>query len=161
MPSNLFSPRYAICWFHIFTFFREISKFQNRSILKFCACHPCNQCVVLLFVIELLIYCKKYFLMKQNKNYWSIYKSILINRSTRFRCSFDEVETTLKKHWHNIVSTLCNIVLTLFQRRAPALYQRCATLKIWSRILFHFRSIVNVISMFDPKRWNNIHTALK
>ena len=34
----------------------------------------------------------------------------------------------------------------MFQRRTPTLYQRCATLKIRRRILFHFQCRINVIS---------------
>ena len=39
-----------------------------------------------------------------------------------------------------------NVVSTLFQRPALRLYQRCATLKIRRRILFHFQRQINVIS---------------
>ena len=46
----------------------------------------------------------------------------------------------------NVVLTLCNVVLTLFQGRTLlTLYQRCATLKIRRRILFHFQRWINVI----------------
>ena len=54
-----------------------------------------------------------------------------------------------------------NVVPTLFQRRALTLYQRCATLKIRRRILFHFQRRINVISTTSInfvstliRRWN-------
>ena len=37
-----------------------------------------------------------------------------------------------------------NVVSTLFQRRALTLYQRCGTLKIRRRILFHFQSFISI-----------------
>ena len=131
MPSNFFSPIYAICWFHIFTFFREISKFQNHSILKFCACHPCNQCVVLLFVIELLIYCKKYFLTKQNKNYW--YLSI-------DQQGFDVALKKLKLPWKNIDTTLYRRCAILFWHCFNVVLQRCINVvQRWkSEVGFYF-----------------------
>ena len=46
----------------------------------------------------------------------------------------------------NVVSTLCNVVSTLLQRRVLTLHQRCTTLKIRRRILFHFQRRINVIS---------------
>ena len=46
--------------------------------------------------------------------------------------------------------------LDLFQRRAPTLFQRCAVLKIRRRILFHFQSRINVISMLI----HNVKTTL-
>ena len=58
--------------------------------------------------------------------------------------------------WNNVVSTLCNVVSTLFQRRALALYQRCATLKNRRRILFHFQRRINVISTLI----HNVETTL-
>ena len=50
---------------------------------------------------------------------------------------------------------LHNIVLTLFQRRGPTLYQRCATLKNRRRIFFHFQRRINVIST----RIHNVETT--
>ena len=44
------------------------------------------------------------------------------------------------------LSTLCNVVSTLFQRHGPRLYQRCATLKTRRQILFHFQRQINVTS---------------
>ena len=46
----------------------------------------------------------------------------------------------------NVDTRLNNVVSTLLQRRALMLYQRCATLKIRRRILFHFQHRINVIS---------------
>ena len=51
---------------------------------------------------------------------------------------------------------LCNVVSTLFQRRGLTLYQRCATLKIRRRILFHFQRRINIISTFI----HNVETTL-
>ena len=59
------------------------------------------------------------------------------------------METTLYQHRTNVVSTL-------FQRRAPTSYQRCATLKIRRRILFHFQRRINVISTLI----HNVETTL-
>ena len=57
-------------------------------------------------------------------------------------------------------STLCNIILRLFQRRGPTLYQRCAWLNR-RRILLHFQRRINVISTLIynlettlMRRWN-------
>ena len=65
----------------------------------------------------------------------------LTNVDARFKQRCISVVPTLC----NVVSTLCNVVSTLFQRRALALYQRCATLKIQRQILFHFQRRINVI----------------
>ena len=53
----------------------------------------------------------------------------------------------LQQRWYKVVSTLCNVVLTLFQRLALTLYQRCATLKVQRGILFHFQRQINFILM--------------
>ena len=97
-------------------------------------------------VVELLIYRKKCFLIQQNKNYSSICKSIIITSPIGFNISLTNVDARLKQCCINVVWTLCNIVSTLFQRRALTLYQRCATLKIRRRILFHFQRRINFIS---------------
>ena len=52
----------------------------------------------------------------------------------------------MQQGWYNVISTLCNIVSTLFQRRTLTLYQRWAILKIQRRILFHFKRQINVVS---------------
>ena len=103
--------------------------------------------------VELLMYSKKYFLIKQNKNYSSICKSIIITSPIGFNIALTNVDTRLKQRCINVVptlcnvvQTLCNVVLTLFQRRALTLYQRCATFKIGRRILFYFQRRINVIS---------------
>ena len=57
------------------------------------------------------------------------------------------------------MTTLCNVVSTLFQRRALTLYQRCATLKIGRRILFHFQRRISVISTLITtlkQRWSDV-----
>ena len=53
----------------------------------------------------------------------------------------------LQQRWYNVVSTLYKVFLTLFQHRVLTLYQRCTTLKIRRRNLFHFQRRINVISM--------------
>ena len=85
-----------------------------------------------------------------------------------------DVETTLKQHWDNVISTLkqrwkdvvqrwktvaltlCNVDLTLIQRWTPALYWGCATLKIRLPILFHFQRRIKVISTVI----HNVETTL-
>ena len=65
----------------------DISKLWNSNILSFCVCHSCYQYVlqhVPLLVVEMLIYCKKYFLIKHNKTSKSIYKSTLSNSPIGF-----------------------------------------------------------------------------
>ena len=42
-----------------------------------------------------------------------------------FHIALINVEATLKQRGCNVVSTLCNVVSTLFEHRALALYQRC------------------------------------
>ena len=86
-----FLSRYAICWFHIFM---EFLKFWNCSLLSFRIGNSCYQCVlqhVQLLVVELVTYCKKYCLVKKDKNYWSIYKFIFISP-----IGFDIVSTKLR-----------------------------------------------------------------
>ena len=97
-------------------------------------------------VVELLIYSKKCFLIQQNKNYSCICKSIIITSPIGFNIVLTNVDARLKQRCINVVPTLCNVVSTLFQRRALTLYQRCATLKIRRQILFHFQRQINVIS---------------
>ena len=72
----------------------------------------------------------------------------------------------------DVVSTLRNVVLTLFQCRGLTLYQRCATLKNRRRILFHFRSRINVVStlIYNVEKsliwrwnlgWDELHFTLE
>ena len=117
----------------------------------------------ILLVAELLIYCKKCFLIQQNKNYSSICKFIIISSPTGFNIALTNVDARLKQRCINVVptlcnvvSTLCNIISTIFQHRALTLYQRCATLKIRRRILFHFQRRINVISTLI----HNVKTTL-
>ena len=56
-----------------------------------------------------------------------------------------DVEATLQQRRYNVVSTSSTNVV-----------QRCATLKIWRRILFHFQRQINVISMLT----HNVETTL-
>ena len=103
-------------------------------------------------VVELL-YSKNCFLIQQNKNYSCICKLIIITSPTGFNIALANVDARWKQRCINVVLTLCNVgstlrnvVLTLFQPRTLALYQRCATLKIRRRILFHFKPQINIIS---------------
>ena len=57
-----------------------------------------------------------------------------------FNIGLTKVDTRLKQRCINVVSAL-------LQRWALTLYQRCATLKIRRRILFHFQRRIKVISM--------------
>ena len=65
---------------HIFHVVFNVLKLQS---FKFRICNSCYQCVlqhVQLVVVELVTYCRKYCLIKRNKNYWSIYKPIFNSR---------------------------------------------------------------------------------
>ena len=70
--------------------------------------------------------------------YLQIYKFVLITSLTGFDIAFTNAEDTLKQRRNKVLSTL-------FQRRTPALHQRCAMLKVRRRILFHFQRRINVI----------------
>ena len=114
-------------------------------------------------IVELLIYNKKCFFIQENKNYSSICKSVIIASPIGFNITLTNVDARLKQRCINVVPTLCNVVsmlcnvdLTLFQRRALTLYQRCATLKIRRRILLHFQRRINVISTLI----HNVETTL-
>ena len=78
--------------------------------------------------------------------YSTISQSTIITSPIGFNIALTNVDARLKQRCINVVPTLCNVVSTLFQRRALTLYQRCATLKIRRRILFHFQRRINVIS---------------
>ena len=113
-------------------------------------------------VVELL-HSKKCFLIQQNKNYSRICKLIIITNPIGFNIALTNVDARLKQCCINVVltlynvgSTLHNVVLTLFQRRTLTLYQRCATLKIRRRILFHFQRQINIISTLI----HNVETML-
>ena len=61
--------------------------------------------------------------------------------------------STLKQRWSKVVqcwktvlSTLCDVGSTLFQRRTTPLYQSCTMLKIQRQVLFHFQRRIRVIS---------------
>ena len=69
----------------------------------------------------------------------TITQSTIITSPIGFNIGLTNVDTRLKQRCINVVSTL-------FQRRTLTLYQRCATLKIRRRILFHFQRRINVIS---------------
>ena len=55
---------------------------------------------------------------------------VLVTSPTSFDTAFTNVEAKLEQSWDKAISTL---------------FQRCATLKIWRRILFHFQRRINVI----------------
>ena len=96
-------------------------------------------------VVESLIYSKKIFSLTRIKTihvfdmYSTISQSIIITIFFVFFLASTSVEARLKQR-------CINVAPTLFQRRALTLYQRCATLKIRRRILFHFQRRINVIS---------------
>ena len=150
----------------VLKFWMQYSKLLCISplLLPLCIriCTTVRKIFDILLVAELLIYCKKCFLIEQNKNYSSICKFIIITIPIGFNIALTNVNARLKQRINvvptlsNVVSTLCNIVLTLFQRRALTLYQRCATLKIRRRILFHFQRRINVISTLI----HNVETTL-
>ena len=71
--------------------------------------------------------------------YSTISQSAIFTSPIGFNIALTNVDARLKQRCINVVWTLCNAVSTLFQRRALTLYQRCATLKIRRRILFHFQ----------------------
>ena len=113
-----------------------------------------------MLVVELVTYCKKYCLIKKNKDYGSIYKFIF-NSPIGFRYSFNNVEATSKQCWYNVVSTLCNVASTLCQCRGPSLYQSwksevrfCFIFNVGSTL---FQRYFNV----DPQGWNNVDPTLK
>ena len=95
--------------------------------------------------------------------YSTISQSTIITSPIGFNLALTNVHARLKQRCINVVSTLwdvvlslCNFVSTLFQRRALRLYQRCATMKIRRRILFHFQRRINVISTLI----HNVETTL-
>ena len=71
--------------------------------------------------------------------YSTISQSTIITSPIGFNIALTNVDARLKQHCINVVPKLCNVVFTLFQCRALTLYQRCATLKIRGRMLFHFQ----------------------
>ena len=79
----------------------------------------------------------------------TITQSTIITSPIGFNIGLTNVDTRLKQRCINVVSTL-------FQRRTLTLYQRCATLKIRRRILFHFQRRINVISTLI----HNVETTL-
>ena len=114
----------------------EFLKFWNCSLLNFHICNSCYQCVLQhlqLWVVELVTYFKKYCLIKKNKNYWSIYKSI-----SKSPIGFDKVSITLTLRRNNVNITLYQRCTTFFL----TLFQRCAT---------SFRRCINVV-----QRWKTV-----
>ena len=84
----------------------------------------------------------------------TITQSTVITSPIGFNIGLTNVDARLKQR-------CINVVPTVFQRRALTLYQRCATLKIRRRILFHFQRRINVISTLIHnvetiliRRWN-------
>ena len=93
----------------------------------------------------------------------TITQSNFITSPIGFNKGLTNVDARLKQRCINVVPTLskvvltlCNVVSTLFRRRALTLYQRCATLKIRRRIFFHFQRRINVISTLI----HNVETML-
>ena len=120
-------------------------------------CTTVRKILDILLVVELLIYSKKYFLIQQNKNYSSIYKSIIITNLIGLDIALQHYSfiASIQLTSNNVVTTLM-VVSTLFQGWALTLYQRCVTLKIRRRILFHFQRRINVISTLI----HNVETKL-
>ena len=114
--------------------------------------YRCKSFTILL-VVKLLI---KYFIIWQNKNYSSIYKSIIITSPIGFNIVLPDVEAALKKLWFKVVSTFCNVVTTLFQRQALTLHQIYATSKIWHWIFFSFSTSDQNYLNVDPQLWKNV-----
>ena len=78
-----------------------------------------------------------------------------------FRCSFNNVETTSKQCQYKVVSTLCNVVLMLFQSQASTLYKRYSTSKIRNWILFQIQCWISVIStLAGYTEGNNYHIGI-
>ena len=93
--------------------------------------------------------------------YSTISQSTIMTSPIGFNIALTNVGAWSKQRYTNVVPKLCNVVSTLFQRRALTLYQHCATLKIRRRILFHFQRRINVISTLIHnvetmliRRWN-------
>ena len=91
----------------------------------------------------------------------TITQSTIITSPIGFNIGLTNVDARLKQCCINVVPTLFLICVTLFQRRPLTLYQRCATLKIRRRILFHFQRRIKVISTLIHnvetmliRRWN-------
>ena len=105
-------------------------------------------------VVQLLIHSKKMLSYSRIKtihvfNMYYITQSTIITSPIGFNIGLTNINTRLKQRCINVVSTL-------FQRRTLTLYQRCATLKIRGRILFHFQRRINVISTLI----HNVETTL-
>ena len=86
----------------------------------------------------------------------TITQSTIITSPIGFNIGLTNVDARLKQCCINVVPTLFLICVTLFQRRPLTLYQRCATLKIRRRILFHFQRRIKVISTLI----HNVETTL-
>ena len=131
------------------------------NISSFCVCHHfyCH-CALqyvsllenffdILLIVSLLVV-KKYivkniFSFRRIKTIHLFTKPIIITSPIGFNIALNNINATLKQRWYNVASRLCNavstlrnVVLTLFQRLALTLYRHCARLKIRRRILFHF-----------------------
>ena len=129
-------------------------KIWNRSILRLCVCHPCYQCVsqhVPLLVAELLIYHKKYFLIKQNKII-NLYKNPYLSIVDWFRPIFNNIEATLKQSWYDIITTLYKFFSTLS-------YEFVSTLSNVENLTSDFVSFSTPEKRYlnvDPQRWNSV-----
>ena len=69
----------------------------------------CHNFFDISLAVELLICGKKSFLMRQNKNYSCICKSIIITNPTGFNIALTNVNARLKQRCINVASTLCNV----------------------------------------------------
>ena len=151
----------------------EFLKFWNCSLLNFHICNSCYQCVLQhlqLWVVELVTHCKKCCLIKKNKNYWSIYKSI-----SKSPTGFDKVSTTLMLRRNNVDTTLYQRCTTFFRRcfnvvqhRFDVVSKLCNVEKALSDFVSFATSDQRYFNVdtqrwnnVDPQRWNNVALTLK
>ena len=151
----------------------EFLKFWNCSLLNFHICNSCYQCVLQhlqLWVVELVTYCKKYCLIKKNKNYWSIYKSI-----SESPIGSNKVSTTLTLRRNNVDTTLHQRCATFFRRcfnvvqhRFDVVSKLCNVEKALSDFVSFATSDQRYFNVdtqrwnnVDSQRWNNVDLTLK
>ena len=132
LPLNLF---YRTCWFYIFIFFREVSKFWMQHFKLLCTspllpslyitiCTTVRTFFDIWLVVEFLIYSKKnVFSVSRVKTiyvfnmYSTISQSTIITSPIGFNIALFNVDARLKQRCIYVVPTLCNVVSTLLQRR--------------------------------------------
>ena len=148
-----------ISHFQIFHGVFEVLKLQSFKLPYINSCYQCVLQHLQLWVVELVTYCKKYCLIKKNKNYWSIYKSI-----SESPIGSNKVSTTLMlrrtmliqrcinvaQRFFDVVSTLCNVEKPLSDfvsfATSDQRYFNVDTQR-WNNV--------------DSQRWNNVDLTLK